>query len=78
VERVEVTFVDPLLGPVLADSGSDLGDTQAYTLTQFERDQIVLEGVIEDQGFDDNGNGKFDRFRVRIGVDLLEDGFYSW
>ena len=78
VERVEVTFVDPLLGPVLADSGSDLGDTQAYTLTQFERDQIVLTGVIEDQGFDDNGNGKFDRFRVRIGVDLLEDGFYSW
>lgn len=78
VERVEVTFVDPVLGPVPADNASNLGNTQAYTLTQFERDQIVLTGLIEDEGFDDNGNGQFDRFRVRIGVDLLEDGFYSW
>ncbi len=78
VERVEVTFVDPVLGPVPADNASNLGNTQAYTLTQFERDPIVLTGVIEDQGFDDNGNGQFDRFRVRVGVDLLEDGFYSW
>ena len=78
VERVEVTFVDPLLGPVPADSASDLGNTQAYTLTQFERDPILLTGTIDDEGFDDNGNGQFDRFRVRIGVDLLEPGFYSW
>jgi MYXO-CTERM domain-containing protein len=78
VERVEVTFVDPILGPVLADNANDLGNTQAYTLTQFEREAILLTGTIDDEGFDDNGNSQFDRFLVRVGVDLLDAGFYSW
>jgi hypothetical protein len=60
------------------DRLDDLGQTQAYLLTQFQRKPLILTGVTTDQGVDDNGNGRFDRLLVTVQVDALYSGFYSW
>ena len=56
----------------------DLGQTQAYLLSQLQRPDLVLTGIVTDQAFDDDGNGLFDRLVVDLEVDVLRAGFYSW
>lgn len=60
------------------DRLDDLGQTQAYLLSQFQRKPLILTGVTTDQGVDDNGNGRFDRLLVTVQVDARFAGFYSW
>lgn len=56
----------------------DLGPTQAYLLSQFQRPDLQLTGGVTDQAFDDDGNGLFDRLVVDVEVDVLRAGFYTW
>jgi Calx-beta domain len=77
IELIELIFLDPL-GANPADSLADVGQTQAYQLSQFQRPAVALTGVTSDQGVDDNANGKFDRLLVSIQVDVLRSGFYTW
>lgn len=78
VELVEVTFLDPALGPVIVDTEIDLGLTLGYLLSQLERSSILITGQTQDTAIDDNGNGRFDRLVVNVEVDLLTAGSYSW
>lgn len=77
VAVAELVFFGPA-GASSADRLLDLGQTQAYTLSQFQRPGIALTGTIADQGIDDDGNGRFDRLVVDVEVDLLNQGFYGW
>lgn len=77
IELVELESDDTTDEP-LCDQLEGAGQTQAYTLTQFQRKPLILTGVTTDQGVDDNGNGRFDRLVVGVQVDALYAGFYSW
>jgi len=77
VDLIELVFLGPS-GATPADSVEDAGQTRAYQLSQFQRPLLALTGIASDQGFDDNGNGKFDRLVVSLQVDVVRSGFYSW
>jgi Calx-beta domain len=77
IELVELLFIDTT-GLAPSDSLANVGQTKAYTLTQFQRAQIALTGIVSDQGVDDNSNSKFDRLVVSVQVNVLTSGFYSW
>lgn len=63
---------------ITVDRRENAGQTQPYSFGSFQRDPLVLTGVVSDFGIDDNGNGRFDRLRVKVQVDVLRAGFYRW
>ena len=77
VEFIELDSIGAS-GASPCDRLDDLGQTQAYQLSQFQRKPLILTGVTTDQGVDDNGNGRFDRLLVTVQVDARFAGFYSW
>jgi hypothetical protein len=77
VDLIELVFLD-VAGATPADQVANAGQTRAYLLSQFQRPPLALTAVTSEQGFDDNGNGKFDRLLVSLQVDVLRAGFYSW
>ena len=77
VTMIELDAVEPNR-QYTVDRRRGAGQTQAYLFSRFHRAPLVLTGVVTDQGFDDNGNGRFDRLRVNLQVDVLVAGFYRW
>ena len=78
IELIELDILEATAGSRTVDRLRDLGQTQNYAIGQFQRKPLILTGVVSEQGFDDNGNGKFDRLRVTVQVDVLNAGFYQW
>jgi hypothetical protein len=78
IESIELDALNSVQGSRTIDRLRDLGQTRAYTIRQFQRKPLILTGVISEQGFDDNGNNKFDRFQVSVQVDVLNAGYYQW
>lgn len=81
---VDGTFT---LGPVyLYDSSSDnwsvleyqpsAYQTGPYRLEQFKKAAATLLGSYSDEGIDDDGNGLFDRLRIKVGLSINEAGTY--
>lgn len=77
VDLLELLLVDAG-GATTVDSTANAGPTRAYQLSQFQRPLLALTGVTSDQGFDDNGNGQFDRLVVTLQADVVRAGFYQW
>ena len=77
ISIIELEFVGPN-GLQPSDILLDIGSTQAYQLSQFERDAILLTGNNQDNAQDLNSNGLFDRLAVSVEVDLINSGFYQW
>lgn len=78
IDLVELEFIDPTEGNEAADRRRDLGQTNTYLVSQFQRRPLLLTGSFSEQGIDTNGNGKFERLRVTIQVDVLIAGSYDW
>ncbi len=78
IDEVELTYIDPTLGSLVVDQGFDLGSTSAFLQSSLERDPIIVTGMINDQAFDDDMDGLFDRLVVTVEVDLLQAGSYDW
>jgi hypothetical protein len=77
IELIELIFVGSE-GAIPSDRLLNVGQTQTYQLSQFERPSIRLTGITSDSGIDTNNNSLFDILRANIGVDLLAGGFYQW
>ena len=63
---------------VPADIAYELGATTAYTIGQLQHPKLQLNGHFEATGDDWDGDGLFDTLDVVIGVDVTEDGWYSY
>ena len=63
---------------ITIDHRANVGQTQAYLFGSFQRDALTLTGVTSDQGIDTNGNGRYDRLRVTVQVDVRQAGLYRW
>jgi len=74
---VELLFLGPA-GASSADRLQNVGQTQAYLLSEFERPLLALTGETSDQGIDHDGNGLFDRLLVSVDVAVVEAGLHSW
>lgn len=64
-------------GILTVDRRLDLGNTGAYTLTQFQRERLRL-GSGTATGIDLNGNGRFDRLRIDLQLIAELSGFYQF
>lgn len=62
----------------LKDRATNLGETKAYRIAQFQREVILLNGSAKSVGIDINNNGKFDHLDVTIPVNFLYSGTYKW
>jgi hypothetical protein len=78
IEQVELDYLSETQGSEPADSRFNLGQTAAYIVTQFHRRPLILTGAFTEQGIDTNNNGRFDRLRVAVQVDVLTGGTYNW
>jgi hypothetical protein len=78
IDLVELDYVDSTQGSEAADERYALGQTAAYLVSQFQRRALILTGAFSEQGVDANSNGKFERLRVAIQVDVLVAGAYDW
>jgi pimeloyl-ACP methyl ester carboxylesterase len=77
VVRLAEEGADPLeLMPV--DEVLDAHLTQVYSHKAFEHSPLLLTGEGSSVGVDTDGNGRFDRVDVRIGMALDVGGFYQW
>lgn len=65
-------------GATTADQLMDVGQTQAYRLSDLDRPALELTGSTWDQGSDSDGDGLFDQLFVEVEVDVESAGFYSW
>jgi len=74
---MELLFLGPV-GASSADRLQNVGQTQAYLLSEFERPLLALTGATLDQGIDDDGSGLFDRLLVSVEVAVVEAGLHSW
>jgi hypothetical protein len=55
-----------------------LGQTDAWSLDQFQRDPIEVSGVLSSYGVDSDNNGLFDRLMVEAGLNLIRTNYYQW
>jgi hypothetical protein len=79
IESVTLDFLYPNIGYQQVDEQTTgMGKTGAYLISKFHRKPLILTGKITEQGFDDNNNRQFDRFRVAVQVDVLLAGYYQW
>lgn len=62
----------------LKDRATNLGETKAYKIAQFQREAILLNGSAKSVGIDINNNGKFDYLDITIPVNFLYRGDYRW
>jgi len=56
----------------------NVGQTQPYALAALQHPALMLDGTFVDQAVDDDGNGRFDRLVVSVGVDAQFAGSYTW
>lgn len=79
IESVTLDFLYPNIGYQQVDEQTEnLRKTGTYLVSKFHRRPLILTGKITEQGFDDNNNKQFDRFRVAVQVDVLVAGYYQW
>lgn len=78
--RMELSFRSPTTLAEFDAAAAPLRDV--YLHTQFDPAQpptaIALNGTRSDRGIDTNGNGRFERLQVDLGVDLLQSDTYEW
>jgi hypothetical protein len=77
-EVVLTRLGDAVLGERVADRRSDLGSTQAYTLSQLQRPITIVRPGLTDAGVDMDADGLFDYLRVSFDVDTRQPGGYTW
>jgi hypothetical protein len=79
VAALDLYFIDPNgAGALRADALTGLGLTRPYALRDLQRPAVAFTGRIEAQPLDDDGNGRFDRLRVSLEVDVKDPGAYTW
>ncbi|MEO1415615.1 MAG: T9SS type A sorting domain-containing protein [Bacteroidota bacterium] len=72
----DLQLIDLETGEVV-DERQTAYTTSAYLATQFERENIVLTGQINEAAVDKNFNGLYDSLNVAVEVDVLTPGFYN-
>lgn len=77
IELVEVLFLSGE-GDVPVVRLLNVGQTQAYQLSQLRTPALVLTGNTVDTGIDTDNNGKFDALRIDMEVAVREAGAYQW
>lgn len=79
ISIVAVSFL-PMDGTVDIPVGllENIGQTQAYRLSQFHRPAIAVAGYVGDRGVDTNANGRFDQLIVEFKIDVVQGGHYTW
>ncbi|VAW52546.1 hypothetical protein MNBD_GAMMA06-633 [hydrothermal vent metagenome] len=79
VRLIKTAIADGSQPTRLVDRRNDLGLTQFYQLSQFQRPlTLILEEGFTEIGVDTNGNGKFDTLDFTFLVDALVAGQYTW
>ena len=77
IAAIELFFVGN--GEVIpAHRLENVGQTNAYTLSQFQRPALIFTNMISAAGIDTNANGKYDLLRVTAEVLALKAGVYEW
>jgi hypothetical protein len=62
----------------VVDRAFDLGQTSAWSVSQFEREPIEVVRVAKTVGSDFNNNGHYDRLSVILDMDVITSGYYRW
>ena len=65
-------------GVINSDQLREVGSTPAYQLQQFEKPLFSLTGQTSTQGIDQDGDGRFEKLRVSVALDIVNRGTYSW
>jgi hypothetical protein len=60
------------------DRLENLGQTAAWSLSQFERDPIEVLGVLSSYGVDTDNNGLFNSLEVELGLSVIRSNDYQW
>lgn len=76
IEKVELVKYSGEDGFDDLDSLQNVGQTQPYNLSQFQRPPIEFTGVNEFLPIDVNGNTKFDVLQIKTGLDVIRAGEY--
>ena len=76
LKNAELIYEDASGGLPVVDFRKNVGTTQSYQLSTFERDPIIITGPNTITTPDNNFNGKFDKLIVDMKIDVLYDGEY--
>lgn len=77
--RISLRLVeDSELAILPVDDRPDAHRTAAYSFRAFQHAPLSLNGTGSAQGVDLDGNGRFDRLNVAVGIEVLRSGFYQW
>ena len=77
VAEVRLEFLSST-GAQFADQAFNLGSTGSYLLSKLQRDPILILSGGTATPKDTNANGKFDTLEVKLPIDLIVGGSYTW
>jgi hypothetical protein len=77
VFKISFVDLDYKDNPML-ERREDLGQTREYKLSQFERPNIIFTGENVVTPIDKNGEGKYERLEIKVGVDVLYADDYEF
>lgn len=78
IEKIDLVYYDADEIATTVDSLENIGQTQAYQLSQMNRPKISLTGVNNVIPVDTNGNGKYEGLTFQIGVNVIGNAYYTF
>lgn len=78
LKNAELIYEDGSGDLPVVDFRENVGTTQSYQLSSFERDPIIFTGPNSIEEIYDNRTGKIEKLIIRVNVDVLNAGQYSW